>query len=247
MTSMTDLRQFESPDIHSASDGYAQRFAGEAGEWLLSIQEAGLLRMFSSLPDRAEVLDIGGGHGQIAAPLVRQGHSVTVTGSTAACSARLTEMVDAGLCRFEVSDLLNLPFADQSFDVVTCFRIVTHVDDWKRLLAELSRIARVGVIIDYPTIHSLNALTPMLFSLKKRAEGNTRTYRCFDEKELLAEFASNGFVFGERFAQFLFPMVLHRKLGQPRVSEALESMARRGGLSDRWGSPVILKVMREKG
>jgi len=245
MMSIYEHEASEPPDIHSATDDYARRFAGKTGEWLLSIQTCALLRMLASFPSSVNVLDIGGGHGQIAAPLAEHGYSVTVTGSSMACRTRVNDLLEASEGRFQIANLLDLPFADRSFDVVTCFRMLTHVSDWKRLLAEMSRVARTAVVIDYPSLRSVNALTPIFFSLKQRTEGNTRTYQCFEEKDLLCEFSRNGFVLQERYAQFFFPMVLHRKFGHSRVSTALENAAQWLGLSDQWGSPVILKVMRE--
>lgn len=51
-----------------------------------------------------------------------------------------------------LSDVTTLPFRDRSFDLVCAFDIVEHVEDDRRVFAELSRIARHGatVILSVP-------------------------------------------------------------------------------------------------
>lgn len=46
-----------------------------------------------------------------------------------------------------LSDITALPFSDQAFDLVCAFDIVEHVEDDRRVFAELSRVARPGASI----------------------------------------------------------------------------------------------------
>jgi SAM-dependent methyltransferase len=46
-----------------------------------------------------------------------------------------------------LSDITALPFHDQAFDLVCAFDIVEHVEDDRRVFAELSRVARRGAIV----------------------------------------------------------------------------------------------------
>lgn len=233
----------ETPDIETSSADYATRFCGPIGRWLLAVQERATLHFIRDAPG-ARVLDVGGGHGQLTAPLIQAGYAVTVVGSDPVCAARISAFVEAGQCQFEVGDILSLPFADQSFDVVLSYRLVPHVNQWQQLLRELTRVAKDAVIIDYPEWCSLNALTPMLFSFKKRIEKNTRQYLSFRERDLLRVFAANGFALAQRYPEFFLPMVFHRALKMPALSAALEGMCRYVGLTSQFGSPVILKVVR---
>ena len=177
----------ETPDIETSSDDYASRFSGEVGEWFLRVQEKATLNMLSEWPN-ATVLDVGGGHGQLTGPLLSHGYNVTVVGSDETCQNRINEYLKEPSCRFEVGNLLDLPFENESFDVVVSFRLVPHVEQWPRLIAELTRVARKAVIVDYPTLKSINYLTPMFFKLKKRIEGNTRHYRSSQNQPGLGTF-----------------------------------------------------------
>jgi 2-polyprenyl-3-methyl-5-hydroxy-6-metoxy-1,4-benzoquinol methylase len=235
----------ETPDIVTSSADYATRFSGPIGHWLLAVQEQATLHLLRDVPG-ARVLDVGGGHGQLTAPLIRAGFEVTVVGSAPVCAARIASFVEAGQCRFEVGDVLSLPFEDQSFDVVLSYRLVSHINQWQLLLQELARVAKGMVMIDYPAWCSLNALTPMLFSFKRLVEKNTREYLSFRERDLLRVFAASGFTRAQGYPEFFLPMVLHRALKAPSLSAVLEGVCRYAGLTSRFGSPVILKVVRKQ-
>ena len=240
----TDNSHFpETADIETSSDGYAARFAGATGEWMLSVQERVVLRFLNGTAAKT-VLDVGGGHGQLAGPLCRAGYAVTVLGSSDVCRTRISTLADAGQCRFLVGDVLRLPFPDRSFETVLCFRLITHCTKWPSLVAELCRVADRNVIVDYPTSRSLNKIAPALFGAKKQIEGNTRTWRLFIHTEIDGEFARHGYRLDQRRGQFFFPMVLHRMLKCRPVSAAMEGASRLAGLNCLFGSPVIARMVR---
>lgn len=185
------------------------------------------------------VLDVGGGHGQLAGPMARAGHEVTVLGSAAVCARRLQKELAAAQIRFLVGDVLALPFEDRAFDAVVSVRLLPHCERWPELVRELCRVARVAVVVDYPTRRSLNALAPMFFGAKKKLEGNTRTWRMFTDAELGEAFAAAGFRPEARHGQFFWPMVLHRALKAPWLSRLAEAPCRALGLTRLWGSPIL--------
>jgi 2-polyprenyl-3-methyl-5-hydroxy-6-metoxy-1,4-benzoquinol methylase len=231
----------ETADIETSSDDYATRFAGSAGQWMLEVQERLTLDVLAGFPG-ASVLDVGGGHGQITRPLCRAGHAVTVLGSAESCRHRIADLVEAGRCRFDVGNVVELPYSDHSFDVVVSFRLLTHCERWPQLVAELCRVARRAVVVDYPTSQSVNAIAPALFGAKKRIEKNTRTWRLFRHDEVREAFAHNGYALAEQRKQFFLPMVLHRALGRRALCAAIEAAPRALGLTALFGSPVIVRM-----
>jgi ubiquinone/menaquinone biosynthesis C-methylase UbiE len=233
----------EKADIETSSDDYALRFSGAIGTWFLQVQEEATLAMLA--PHRgASVLDVGGGHGQLTSGLVQNGYRVTILGSSDTCKVRVQKFIDGKRCSFNVGNLLELPYPNQSFDIVLSYRLLPHVTHWKRLIGELSRVARNAVIIDYPSVRSVNCLTPLFFRLKRHLEGDTRCFTSFRESDLLEVFESFGFKGADRHAEFLLPMVLHRIMKAPKLSSALEKALRLSGATRVFGSPVILKVLR---
>jgi SAM-dependent methyltransferase len=51
---------------------------------------------------------------------------------------------------FQVGDIYNIPFDDDSFDIVGCFEVMEHLHDAPRALAELARVARGTVVLSVP-------------------------------------------------------------------------------------------------
>lgn len=236
----------ETADIETSNDDYATRFRGATGAWMLEMQERGVLRLLRSgsnpvLPG-STVLDIGGGHGQLAKPLCRDGYRVEVLGSAPSCRHRIRELVDAGVCAFRVGNVIQLPYPDNSFDAVVAVRMLTHCDAWPQLVREMCRVSRGPVITDYPTSQSLNAIAPALFAAKKKYERNTRKWTLFRHREVLDGFAAAGYCRTGRFAQFFLPMVVHRALKCRAVSAFAERICRLLGLTRLWGTPVIIRM-----
>jgi ubiquinone/menaquinone biosynthesis C-methylase UbiE len=239
MRIMTDS-YVEIADRETSSAGYAARFAGPVGEWMLGVQES-IVRAWIREAAPASILDVGGGHGQLAIPLARDGFKVTVLGSDPICVKRIENEVKAGIIQFQVGNVIALPFPDHSFDVVISVRLLPHCERWPELLKEMCRVAQKNVIVDYPVE---NKLAPLLFGAKKKLEGNTRTWRSFRHEVLPAEFEKYGYQLQHRTGQFFLPMVLHRILKCRTSSAFLEGIFRGLGLTRRWGSPVLLDMER---
>lgn len=235
------------PDIETATEAYAQRFAGPAGRYFLEVQQESLTGLLgASSGGSLRVLELGGGHGQLAPALLAAGHEVWVQGSAARCATRLRPLLAErpDRLRFVVSSLWALPFADRTFDVVLAVRLLAHVERWPELLQEMARLSRRTVIVDFPARFSANLLEPVLFALKRRLEGNTRPFFCYHAHELHAPLAGAGFGRFRVARQFVLPMVLHRKLQAPGLSATLEGGCRRLGLTALLGTPCLLAAER---
>lgn len=236
----------ERADVETSSAEYARRFDGSVGRWFLDIQARTTLALLRPWPG-VSVVDLGGGHGQLTGPLVAAGYGVTVYSSDPVCVERVRPWVDTGQARFAAGDLLQGPWPDGSFDAALAFRLLPHVTRWPELIAELCRLARRAVIVDYPTRRSVNAVAELLFGVKKGLERDTRPFTVFRDSEIEAAFARHGFVATARRPQYFLPMMLHRALRAARFSRAVEGAARGLGLSRVFGSPVILRLERSDG
>lgn len=234
----------ETADIETSNDDYASRFAGATGIWMLDVQERVALSMLNPYGPHP-VLEVGGGHGQLAIPLCREGYPITVLSSADACRKRIAGIVDSGRCAFKVGNILDMPFGNGSFPTVMAFRLLTHCERWPQLVQEMCRVAERSIIVDYPTKQSLNAIAPALFAAKKKIERNTRIWRLYTHQEISAEFEKHGFALKQRKAQFFLPMVLHRALKSRTVSAFLEGACKITGLTGLFGSPVIAEFVRK--
>jgi ubiquinone/menaquinone biosynthesis C-methylase UbiE len=234
----------EDADIETSSDGYARRFEGSVGRWFLQTQTRITLRLLEHLPAGATILDVGGGHAQVTPSLIEAGYRMTVAGSDPGCVTRLQPWVDSGRCVFQSADLRSLPFAAASFDAAVCFRLLPHSVSWTGLIGELCRVARTSVVLDYPSLRSVNIVSSSFFQMKREIEQNTRPFRSFSPASVRLAFADHGFAVRAERGQFLFPMVLHRMLRLALVSKILELPGRVLGVTGRLGSPVIVRADR---
>lgn len=230
-------------DVESSSEDYARRFSGSHGEWLLSVQLRGVETLLGDL-HRQTILDLGGGHAQLAEPLSMRGAALTVLGSQASCAERLKSWLASGRGKFVVGNLLHTPFGDRQFDTVVAVRMISHCDSWPDLITELCRVAKCQIVIDYPPLSSFNLFYGFFFSLKKRIEGNTRSFLVFRTSQLEAEFAKHGFVKVAEYKQFFVPMVAHRAIKSVAISKCVEGLCRMLGLTALFGSPSLIKLER---
>ncbi len=139
-------------------------------------------------------------------------------------------------------NMLNLPFEDSCFDVVLAFRLLPHVNQWQKLISEMCRVSRNVVIFDYPDIRSFNFLYRLLFGAKKALEGNTRPFRLFNRREILRVLGEQKFGQPILKPQFFAPMVVHRIFKSVTISNTVEYIFRVVGMTNLFGSPVILKA-----
>jgi len=94
-----------------------------------------------------QILDVGSGAGQIAKHLIKYAdHDARVT-----CFDLSPEMLLRARQRFKTrvpdfvaADLTEMPFADGSFDCVTCGYVLEHLPNPRTGLAEIARVLRPG-------------------------------------------------------------------------------------------------------
>ncbi len=240
----TDISRFsETADIETSSDEYARRFLGKVGEYFLQVQSKITLNLLKPYSN-ATVLDVGGGHAQLAVPLVEHGYQVIVSGSADVCRKKLDRYLPSNSFEYLSCDMLDLPFEDNSFDVVMAFRLLPHVKRWPRLISEMCRVSRNIVIFDYPDTRSFNLLYGMFFHAKRALEKNTRPFRLFRRGELFEVLGKHSFGKPVLKPQFFIPMVMHRLFKSVILSKSSEFVFRYSGLTHFFGSPVILKATK---
>ncbi|CAN5436313.1 hypothetical protein BH10PSE12_BH10PSE12_32620 [soil metagenome] len=101
-----------------------------------------------SLMADAQLLEIGGGRSRMAKMLFPKAHVVTLDIDP---SLKPDETAD-DRSTFVCGDARDLPFPDQSFDLVTLFDVLEHVDDDQKAAREAMRVTRPGgwVLISTP-------------------------------------------------------------------------------------------------
>lgn len=123
------------------------------------------------LPEHAALLDAGCGSGRTLVELARYGKVSGIDASPVAVEAAQSR----GFADVRQGSVEELPFADESFDVVTCLDVIEHTPDDVRVLRELLRVTRPGgaAIITVPA-------HPALWSNHDVVNQHHRRYRRAD-------------------------------------------------------------------
>lgn len=93
------------------------------------------------------ILDVGSGAGQIAKHLLKYAEpqaELTCFDLSAEMLRRARTRLKSDRPRFVVADITRLPFADASFDCVTCGYVLEHIPEPRLGLSELSRVMMPG-------------------------------------------------------------------------------------------------------
>jgi SAM-dependent methyltransferase len=113
----------------------------------------------------ATALDVGAGDGNVAIPMAKAGAKVTALDPT-------PELFESGRARaaaagvdidWVVGDVMDLPYDDQSFDVVTSNFGAMFAPDHKRAAAELARVGKRVIM----TAWDLDGMNGQLFAVMR--------------------------------------------------------------------------------
>lgn len=239
---------------HYADTGVAEgfdalRFGGPIGRWLLETQERVLREALS--PARAPLIaDVGTGTGRAAIGLASAGaRAIGLDFSEEMLSVARTRATQARVSpvTFARADAHALPLATASVDAAVSLRVLMHAIDWRLCLAELCRIARWRVVVDFPSSRSLAAIESAARRRRLQAGQRVEAYRVISERQVRDEFARHGFRVAAVHRQFVLPIALHKAIGLRGATRAVEGALAAVGLLRAFGSPVTMIAERASG
>ncbi len=108
-----------------------------------------LVDMASSVPHDS-ILDVGCGEGRTTAVLSQALSSSVVVGCDLEVSAVSEGPRNVSEGHFLAASVYDLPFADDSFDLVVATEVFEHLDTPTKALEELRRVARSSCLITVP-------------------------------------------------------------------------------------------------
>jgi 2-polyprenyl-3-methyl-5-hydroxy-6-metoxy-1,4-benzoquinol methylase len=124
-------------------------------------------------PAGRSLLDYGCGRGECLDFARKAGFMVQGTDVDPECVKMSARFGPA--CQLVASNPLS-QFGTKSFDVVTCFHVLEHVENPKRILSDLARIARNYVVIAVPNLRYLHRLFHTRIELAIVNEGHLQSW-----------------------------------------------------------------------
>jgi ubiquinone/menaquinone biosynthesis C-methylase UbiE len=208
-----------------SADYERERGSNDPGGYheLLDELEAGYVRRFGA--DR-DVLEVGCGTGLVLLRIrefARRATGVDLSpGMLAKAQLRGLDVT--------LGSATELPFEDNTFDVACSFKVLAHVPEIEKALAEMARVTRPGgmVLAEFYNPYSLRGLLKRLAPAGKIAEGKNEgdVYTRFDSPARARSLTPAGCVFsGARGVRITIPSarLMKHPLGR-RLFRALEHL-----------------------
>jgi ubiquinone/menaquinone biosynthesis C-methylase UbiE len=233
-------------DPRTAEQFDAARFGGPIGALVADTQERILVSALAPL-DGQTILDVGTGTGRAAVLLAARGARVTGFDASAEMLAVATRRAGAARIAaigFARGDAHTLAFSDRSFDAAVCLRVIMHTPGWRLVVAELCRVSRRRVVLDYPALSSAAALQAVTRRVSALAGRRVEAYRVFRDRAIRDALASHGFRIVRVERQFVLPIALHKAVGSRNFTARVERSLAAVGLLRLFGSPVTVVAER---
>lgn len=123
-------------------DWTGERFIPDEGGPVIFYEHAHRYLVVGEQQPGRRILDLGSGEGYGSAWLARAGAAVIGLDLSLVAVQHAVETYAATQARFLAGSATELPFADHSFDLVTCFEVIEHLEDHDGLLREIIRVLR---------------------------------------------------------------------------------------------------------
>ena len=124
-------------------------------------------------PAGETILDYGCGRGETLQIFGKSGFKVTGADVDPECVRRAQRFGDAVI--LDPNEPVK-QFGEKSFDIVTCFHVLEHVDNPKKTLSELSSISRQYVLLAVPNLRYLNLLFARKVEISYVNEGHLQSW-----------------------------------------------------------------------
>lgn len=153
---LVEKKMIHEVDIKEYKSHVRQVYAGPKGAILataslLSLHTPLVERLFKSrkfdLTGSKNILDVGSGAGQISNHLLKFSDpeaEITCFDLSPEMLRRARQRLKSSRPTYLAADLTHLPFADESFDCVTCGYVLEHLPDPRTGLTELARVMKPG-------------------------------------------------------------------------------------------------------
>lgn len=175
-----------------------------------------------------QFLDVGCGLGYFSKEASRRGAIVTGVDVGGRLVKKSKQRVPEG--NFIVASASELPFKDETFDIVLCTEVIEHLENQKEALAEIFRALKKGGVLVLTTPNRIyKPLFDFLSIVGVRSyRGNENWYFLSVLRRILGK---KGKILKERYFNFFIPMSLFNRL--ERFNQLRNFMINQGYLVEK--------------
>lgn len=227
-------------------DDFSDWYERERGQGYHRMLDDLELHICGPLATGRKVLEAGCGTGLILGRLAQ--HADSAWGVD--LSPGMVKLAKQRGLRVVLGSVTDLPFADESFDLVCSFKVLAHVPDIGRALAEIARVTRPGgqMVLEFYNPWSLRYLAKRLAGPQPISEGRTEAdvYTRWDAPHVLPRLLPPGVELeGLRGVRVFTPAAFVHKL--PLVSRAI-SVAETFALDSplRYFGGFVVAILRKR-
>jgi SAM-dependent methyltransferase len=136
--------------------------------------------------------------------------------------------------------ITDLPFENESYDLVCAFDVIEHIDDDKLAVSEMRRVCKTG--------GNLCVTVPAFMLLWSEHDIINQHYRRYRKHEMVSLFEQNSSIYATYFNSFLFlPIAFFRVLktaisGKPKLEEAQSDFIVLRQNIFTWGAKMIFSL-----
>lgn len=223
------------------------RFGTSFGKTLAKM-EFNTFERFVDMNKDETLLDAGGGTGRLAIPFSQKGMKVTIIDHSIEMMSIAREKAHSEAyseIELVTGSIDELPFDDEAFDWIISSRVIMHVLEWQKSIREFCRVAKKGVVFDFPPLLAFPALAVPFLKLKRIIDRETQHYHVIHVSKVISELKRQGFYVVVKEKRFFLPIGFHRKLNNPTISLKLENIFRMSGLTSFFGAPATVCAIRD--
>jgi ubiquinone/menaquinone biosynthesis C-methylase UbiE len=145
---------------------------------------------FVEFDDKTDFLEIGCGIGEVSKYIAKNyiGNVIATDIDPDQIAIARRNSGNISNLTFREADAIDLPFDDESFDVVISFGVLHHVDKWQTALFEIKRVLKPGGYIVYAEVIYPETITNM-----DKSSGHGFGLATIDVDKVNSFFKKNGF------------------------------------------------------